>query len=91
MLGPDSTLIHECDTLQGDSGSPLFIEGRGRALPGDRHRKPYRSPAAGAYDRNVAMYTDSIMAEMRALAAGQTGGQTGASRSSRPSDGPQTP
>jgi protease YdgD len=26
-LGPDSTLIHECDTLQGDSGSPLFIEG----------------------------------------------------------------
>ncbi len=26
----DNTIFHECDTLQGDSGSPLFVEDNGR-------------------------------------------------------------
>jgi len=72
-LGPDSTLIHECDTLQGDSGSPLFIageDGRYRVIAIESHTEAQpREP----HDRNVAVYADSIMAEMRALAAGQTG------------------
>jgi protease YdgD len=75
MLGPDSTLIHECDTLQGDSGSPLFIageDGRYRVIGVESHTNAQpREP----YDQNVAMYAEYIMAEMRALAAGQTGGQ----------------
>jgi len=73
MLGPDSTLIHECDTLQGDSGSPLFIageDGRYRVIGIESHTEAQpREP----YDRNVAVYAEYIMAEMRALAAGQTG------------------
>jgi protease YdgD len=74
-LGPDSTLFHECDTLQGDSGSPLFIEGedgRYRVIGIESHTE---AMPGEDYDRNVAMYTDSIMAEMHALAAGQTGVQ----------------
>lgn len=70
-LGPDSTLIHECDTLQGDSGSPLFIageNGRYRVIGIESHTQYTDGP----FDRNVAMYTDSIMAEMHALASGQT-------------------
>jgi V8-like Glu-specific endopeptidase len=66
-LGPDSTLVHQCDTLQGDSGSPLFIEGDGRyrviGIESHTDAQP-REP----YDRNVAVYADSIMAEMWALA-----------------------
>ncbi|MDG4650484.1 trypsin-like serine protease [Roseibacterium sp. SDUM158017] len=69
-IGPDSTLVHECDTLQGDSGSPLFIEDGGRyrivGIESHTDAQPRES-----YDRNVAMYADYIMAEMRALAAGQ--------------------
>jgi protease YdgD len=85
MLGPDSTLIHECDTLQGDSGSPLFVQGadgRFRVIGIESHTEALPQEP---YDRNVAMYTDSIMAEMRALAAGQTGGQTGAQPVQQPS------
>lgn len=73
MLGPDSTLIHECDTLQGDSGSPLFIAGEGgryRVIGVESHTN---AMPREQFDQNVAMYTDFIMAEMRALAAGQTG------------------
>jgi V8-like Glu-specific endopeptidase len=66
-LGPDSTLVHQCDTLQGDSGSPLFIEGDGRyriiGIESHTDAQP-REP----YDRNVAVYAESIMAEMWALA-----------------------
>lgn len=71
-LGPDSTLVHECDTLQGDSGSPLFIEdgGRYRIIGVESHTD---AQPREAYDRNVATYADYIMAEMRALSAGQAG------------------
>jgi protease YdgD len=73
-LGPSSTLIHECDTLQGDSGSPLFISDGGRyriiGIESYTDARPRE-----AYDRNVAMYTDYIMAEMRALASGQVAAQ----------------
>jgi protease YdgD len=71
-IGPDSTLVHQCDTLQGDSGSPLFIEGEGRyriiGIESHTNSQPREQ-----YDQNVAMYADYIMAEMRALASGQTG------------------
>jgi protease YdgD len=78
-LGPDNTLVHECDTLQGDSGSPLFI------ADGDRYRVIAVESYTDArpredYDRNVAIYVDYIIAEMEALAAGQTGGGTGAKK-----------
>jgi protease YdgD len=71
-LGPDSTLVHECDTLQGDSGSPLFIAdgGRYRIIGIESHTD---ARPRDAYDRNVAMYADYIMAEMRALAEGVAG------------------
>ena len=74
-IGPFSTLVHECDTLQGDSGSPLFIageNGRYRIIGVESHTNPRpREP----FDQNVAMYAESIMAEMRALASGQVGVQ----------------
>lgn len=78
-LDTDSRLIHECDTLQGDSGSPLFV------ADGDRYRiigveSHTLSQPRDAYDRNVAMYTDYIIAEMWALAGGSppSGGGAGA-------------
>jgi protease YdgD len=71
-IGPFSTLIHECDTLQGDSGSPLFVageNGRYRVIGVESHTT---AQPREQFDRNVAMYAESIMAEMRALASGQT-------------------
>ncbi len=59
-------LVHECDTLQGDSGSPLFIQdgGRYRIIGVESHtiglpREPY--------DRNVATYVDYVVAAMQML------------------------
>lgn len=68
-LGPSSTIVHECDTLQGDSGSPLFIEdgGRYRIIGIESYTDVQPSQT---YDRNVANYTDTIMAEMFGLANG---------------------
>jgi protease YdgD len=69
-LGASSTLVHECDTLQGDSGSPLFIETGGRyriiGIESYTDARPRED-----YDINVAMYAASIMAEMHALAEGR--------------------
>lgn len=70
-LGGDNTLIHECDTLQGDSGSPLFItEGQGFRIIGvESHTLTMpREP----YDRNVAMYTEYVVAELALLTPGTT-------------------
>ncbi len=69
-------LVHQCDTLQGDSGSPLFVsDGASYRIIGvESHTTAQpREP----YDRNVAMYTDYILAEMRALglASGSTAPQ----------------
>lgn len=71
-VDPDSSLIHECDTLEGDSGSPLFV------AEGDRFRvigiESYtEARPRETHDRNVATYTDSIIAEMTALGLGRTG------------------
>lgn len=66
--GPNE-LVHQCDTLQGDSGSPLFIEtATGYRIIGVESRTDFtpRDP----YDRNVAMYTNFIVAELAALAGG---------------------
>jgi protease YdgD len=65
-VAPDSTLIHQCDTLEGDSGSPLFV------VEGDRYRiigieSHTEERPQEAQDRNVATYTDNILAEMFAL------------------------
>ncbi len=69
-LGASSTLVHECDTLQGDSGSPLFIEDGGRYRIVGIESYTDAQPRED-YDINVAMYAASIMAEMHALADAQ--------------------
>lgn len=68
-VGPESTLIHQCDTLQGDSGSPLFI------ADGERYRiigveSHVQGRPRDAFDRNVAMYADGIVAELLLLGTG---------------------
>ncbi|MFW5655374.1 MAG: trypsin-like serine peptidase [Roseicyclus sp.] len=68
-IGPDSTLVHQCDTLEGDSGSPLFVAegGRFRVIGIESHTEPRPREA---HDRNVATYADAILAELRALGLG---------------------
>jgi len=65
----DNRLIHQCDTLQGDSGSPIFVDdgGRYRIVGVESHTEAQpREP----YDLNVAMYTDYILTEMQSLGTG---------------------
>lgn len=65
-LGADSTLIHECDTLQGDSGSPLFIEdGDGYRIIGVESRTDPQPDQP--FDRNIAMYTEFLLQELATL------------------------
>lgn len=75
-LDTDNRLVHECDTLQGDSGSPIFVQ------DGERYRivgveSHTLAQPREEYDRNVAMYTDYIIAEMWALAGQSQPGGTG--------------
>ncbi len=68
-IGPNSTLVHQCDTLQGDSGSPIFVADgdRYRIIGVESHTEPQpREP----YDRNVAMYATNVLAEMAVLPSG---------------------
>ena len=65
-LGQQNTLVHQCDTVQGDSGSPLFIQ------TGDRYRiigvESYTSRRPELeFDINVAMYSANIAAELQLL------------------------
>jgi len=73
-IGSQNRLIHQCDTLQGDSGSPLFIEtdGRYRVIGIESHTN---AMPREEFDQNVAMYSEYIVNEMWAM-AGQ-GGSTG--------------
>ncbi|MEJ6392360.1 trypsin-like serine protease [Gymnodinialimonas sp. 2305UL16-5] len=67
----DNLLIHECDTLQGDSGSPLFIEdGAGYRIVGVESRTDAQPDQP--YDRNVAVYAEDIAAEFETLTPGAT-------------------
>ncbi|MBF9036361.1 trypsin-like serine protease [Rhodobacterales bacterium HKCCE2091] len=65
-IGEPNELYHECDTLQGDSGSPLFVDtGSGFRVVGvESHSRPGER---GPYNLNVAMYTEDVVAEMAAL------------------------
>lgn len=74
FLGIDdsNTITHECDTLEGDSGSPLFVEDDGRyRVVGIVSYSEIRP--SERYDRNVATYTDGILAEMTALGLDRPG------------------
>ena len=50
----DETIFHECDTLQGDSGSPLFVEIDGRYRIIALESATYMNDA-GPYDWNMAV------------------------------------
>ena len=65
-VAPQNVLEHQCDTLQGDSGSPLFI------ADGDRFRiigvESRTDPRPNEeYDRNVAMYVEYVVRDLAAL------------------------
>ncbi|WP_224813942.1 serine protease [Hasllibacter sp. MH4015] len=77
-VAPQNVLVHQCDTLQGDSGSPLFIQDgeRFRIIGVESRTDPMPDQE---YDRNVAMYVDYVVRELATLG---TGG---------PSSGPVTP
>ncbi|HID68099.1 MAG TPA: trypsin-like serine protease [Roseibacterium sp.] len=65
-LGAENTIIHECDTLRGDSGSPLFI------ADGDRFRIIGVESRTDAqpdqpFDRNIAVYTEYVLKDLAAL------------------------
>lgn len=68
QLGPQNTLQHECDTVQGDSGSPLFIEdGNGYRIIGVESHTNFLPEQE--FDMNVAMYATAIVAEYQLLNA----------------------
>lgn len=70
-LGQPNELFHECDTLQGDSGSPLFIETAGgyRIIGVESHTRDNPDPSA-SFNLNVAMHTEFVLNEFNALGQG---------------------
>lgn len=65
-LGPQNTLIHMCDTVQGDSGSPLFVQdGNGFRIIGVESYTDERPELE--FDINVAMYIANVVTEFQAL------------------------
>ena len=68
-LGGQNTFIHQCDTLQGDSGSPIFIaDGAGYRIVAVESRTDFRPDQP--YDRNVAMYAEQVAVEFATLTPG---------------------
>ena len=68
-IADGARLIHQCDTLMGDSGSPIFVEDEGgyRVIGIESYTEPRPREA---HDRNVATYAERILVEMRALGHG---------------------
>lgn len=66
-VAPQNVLEHECDTLSGDSGSPLFIatDSGGHQIIGVESRTDPQPNEP--FDRNVAMYVDYIAADLARL------------------------
>ncbi|MBY4895107.1 trypsin-like serine protease [Rhodobacteraceae bacterium N5(2021)] len=65
-LASQNRLVHECDTVQGDSGSPLFIQdASGYRLIGVESHTNFQPEQE--FDMNVAMYVANIVAEYQAL------------------------
>lgn len=61
-IAPQNVLEHECDTLPGDSGSPLFIANGDRfQIIGVESRTDAQPEEP--FDRNVAMYVDYVLAD----------------------------
>ncbi|MEM9320625.1 MAG: trypsin-like serine protease [Pseudomonadota bacterium] len=79
-VGAANELFHECDTLQGDSGSPLFIETADgyRIIGVESHTRDNPDPSA-PFNLNVAMYTQYVVDEMAVIGQGTApaGGDAG--------------
>lgn len=69
-VAPQNVLEHECDTLQGDSGSPLFIETGGRYQIIGVESRTDPQPEQD-FDRNVAMYVEYVLRDLARLQSGE--------------------
>ena len=69
-VAPQNVLEHECDTLQGDSGSPLFIQNGGRYQIVGVESRTDPQPQED-FDRNVAMYVDYVLRDLARLQSGE--------------------
>ncbi len=68
-IASNNRFIHQCDTLQGDSGSPIFVEGPNghRILAVESHTL---SRPSQDYDLNVAMYAGYVANELEMILNG---------------------
>jgi protease YdgD len=64
----DDTVFHQCDTLRGDSGSPLFVEEDGQWAVIAMESAVYLNEG-GSYDFNMAVDARAYYAEWRRLMA----------------------